>query len=227
MTVRDLFHVSPMAVLGIILMGIGVAAWFIGLPLYALHLGFTEAQASGALVIAMVAAGLAQYPLGWLSDNTDRRYVVVGMSVLSVLAGLWMAIDATPARVVIGFSLISAVTLPVYSILAAHANDLLKPSQIVPASGTMAFLLQLGQVFGIILGPNVIQMAGGRGLPILVACVGVIVTILALARRARRAAPDTTGEVVPTGVLGTTQPGRLQAEVMTSEKHPDTATETG
>ena len=60
-------------------------------------------------------------------------------------------------------NIIAATTLPIYSILAAHANDQLQPGQVVPASGTMAFLLQLGQFFGILIGPNMISLADGRG----------------------------------------------------------------
>lgn len=218
MTVVKLYRVSPMAVLGIVIMSVGVSAWFIALPLYALRQGFTDAQASGALVVAMIAAGLVQYPVGWISDNTDRRYVVIGLSVSSAIAALWMAVDTSPSRIVIGFAVIAAMTLPVYSILAAHANDQLSPGQVVPASGTMAFLLQFGQVFGILLGPNLILLAGGRGLQILLIGIGIGVALIAVARRVRRQAPSETGEVQATGVLGMAQPGRLQAEVMAASE---------
>ncbi len=220
MTVGRLYRVSPMTVLGISLMSVGVSAWFIALPLYILQQGFSDAQASGALVMAMIAAGLVQYPLGWISDHTDRRYVVIALSLISALAALWMALDTSPARSVIGFALIAAATLPVYSILAAHANDQLNPGQIVPASGTMAFLLQLGQVFGMLLGPNVIALADGRGLQMLIGIIGLGVAALGLARRAASVAPEETGAVIATGVLGVAQPGRLQAQVMTATDLP-------
>lgn len=218
MTVARLYRVSPMAVLGITIMSIGVSAWFIALPLYALQKGFTDAQASGALVVAMVAAAVVQYPIGWISDNTDRRYVVIGLSVISVIAALWMVVDTSPSRIVIGFAVIAAATLPVYSILAAHANDQLRPGQVIAASGTMVFLLQLGQVFGMLLGPNVLTMVDGRGLQVLVGLLGVAVALIAVARRVSREAPEETGEVVATGVLGMAQPGRLQAEVMAASE---------
>ncbi|MEO3413287.1 MFS transporter [Roseovarius sp. CAU 1744] len=218
MTVARLYRVSPMAVLGITCMSIGVSAWFIALPLYALQQGFTEAQASGALVVAMIAAGIVQYPVGWISDNTDRRYVVIGLSVISAIAALWMALDTSPSRIVIGFAVIAAMTLPVYSILAAHANDQLSPGQVVAASGAMAFLMQFGQVFGMLLGPNVIGLADGRGLQLLVAVLGILVALIAIARRVSREAPEETGEVLATGVLGMAQPGRLQAEVMAASE---------
>ncbi len=218
MPVTRLYTVSPMAVLGIVIMGAGVAAWFISLPLYALQAGFTQAQASGALVVAMIAAAVAQYPVGWMSDNTDRRYVVIGMAGVAVVAAVWMAVDTAPSRIVIGFAVIAAATLPIYSILAAHANDQLSPGQVVPASGTMAFLLQLGQFFGILIGPNTNRLADGRGLPILVALVGVVVILIAVTRRVKAEAPEETGEVRATGVIGIAQPGMLQAEVYSGEE---------
>jgi MFS family permease len=218
MSVRRLYRVSPMAVTGIVLMSIGVSAWFIALPLYALQQGFSGAQASGALVVAMVAAGISQYPVGWISDHTDRRYVVIGLSLISALAAMWLTLDTSPSRTVLGFAIIAAVTLPIYSILAAHANDQLTPAQVVPASGTMAFLLQLGQVFGMLLGPNMIALADGRGLQIMLVVIGIGVALIAVARRVSSQAPQDTGEVIATGVIGMPMPGMLQAQVLSEDE---------
>ena len=207
-----------MTVLGIVIMGGGVVAWYISLPLYALQNGFSDAQASGMLVVALIVSALVQYPVGWLSDRTDRRYVVILLSGISALAALWMAVDTAPSRIVIGFSIIAAVTLPIYSILAAHANDQLQPGQVVSASGTMAFLLQLGQFFGILIGPNMIALADGRGLQYLLIAVGVIVALIAIARRARSEAPEDTGEFQAMGVIGVAQPGAFQAATWSEEE---------
>ncbi|MFT5060523.1 MAG: MFS family permease [Polaromonas sp.] len=215
MTVSKLYRVSPMAVTGITLMSVGVSAWFIGLPLYALNQGFSAAQASGVLVVAMIAAGVVQYPIGWISDNTDRRNVVISLSVIAALARIWLTVD--DSQFVIGFAVIAAMTLPIYSILAAHANDQLLPTQVVPASGAMVFLLQLGQVFGMFLGPNVITMAEGHGLQILVGLVSVGVALFAMARRITSEAPEETGEVQAMGVIGVAQPGNLYAQAMVPE----------
>ena len=102
MPVSKLYKVSPMAVSGIVLMSVAVSAAYISLPLYALQQGFTTAQASGALVVALIAGAAVQYPVGWISDKTDRRYVVIALGVLTALAGLWVAVDTSPSRTVIG-----------------------------------------------------------------------------------------------------------------------------
>ncbi len=220
MPVTRLATVSPMAVTGIVVMSIAVAAWYISLPLYALQQGFSPAQASGALVIALIAGAVVQYPVGWLSDQMDRRYVVIALGGLTLATALWMAADTSPSRIIVGFSLIAAATLPVYSILVAHANDQLRPSQIVPASGAMVFLLNVGLFGGTLLGPNSIALADGRGLQLLLAVCGGLVVLIAIARRVREAAPEDTGEVQAVGIIGLAQQGVLQAETWASEDSP-------
>ncbi|MCZ4351839.1 MFS transporter [Roseovarius aestuarii] len=225
MSVARLYRVSPMAVIGIVVTSIGVSAWFISLPLLALSLGFGEAQASGTLVIAMLVAAVVQYPVGWISDNTDRRHVVIGLGVTTALVALWLVFDPSATRIVLGFAVIAGSSLPVYSILAAHANDQLSTAQIVPASGTMAFLMQLGQLFGMLIGPNVILLAGGAGLQLLMVVTGLTVAIVAITRRLQSAAPIETGTAVATGVIGFSQPGMIQAELVAEDSTSDDKTD--
>ncbi|WP_170327476.1 MFS transporter [Ruegeria arenilitoris] len=218
MPVTRLYKVSPVAVIGIVIVSIGVSASYITLPLYALQQGFTAAQASGALVAALIAGAAVQYPVGWISDHTDRRYVIIGLGGVAAVASLWMAIDTSTSNIVYGFVLVAIGLYPAYSILTAHANDQLKLSQIVPASGTMVLLLNIGLLMGTILGPNSITLHGGRGLQFLLAGVGISVAVVALIRRYQVEAPAETGEVQVVGFIGTGQPGVLQAESWVQEE---------
>jgi len=98
----------------------------------------------------------------------------------SVLAALWMTMDGSPGHLVAGFAVIAAMTLPIYSILAAHSNDQLSAGQIVAASGTMAFLMQLGQLAASLLGRTWYLCR-----PVLVAVIGTVVVVMAVTRRLR------------------------------------------
>ena len=66
-------------------------------------------------------------------------------------------------------------------------------------------------------------MVDDRGLPIAdsLVCISatalVATVLLAVTRRVRSDAPEETGEVRPTGVIGIAQPGLLQAEVYAEE----------
>jgi len=212
MPVKRLWKVSPMTVVGVVMMSVAVAAWYIALPLYVLGLGFSPARASGTLVIALIAASIVQYPMGWLADRMDRRLVVIGLALTGVLGAFWLWVDRSDFGVIGGFSLIAVATLPVYGILVAHANDQLKPSQIVPASGTMVFLLNIGLLTGTLLGPNAISWFDGGGLPVVLAVICGFVAIWGISRRIREDAPEDTGEMQGMGVIGAAYGGVMQAE---------------
>lgn len=217
MPVRKLYRISPMAVIGNLFSAFAVAAWFITLPLLALQMGMSAAQASGALVVAMLVGALVQYPVGWVSDHVDRRLVLLGLGVIGGLSCLWMTVSVSPGNLVIGFAVLAGASLPMYAICTAHANDQLKPSQIVPASSTMILVLNVGQFAGTLIGPNTISIGEGRGFLMAVALMCFLVAAVALTRRAQEAAPEETGQQRAMAVIGAPQSGFLQAEALVAE----------
>ncbi|MCP9480769.1 MFS transporter [Shimia sp. CNT1-13L.2] len=229
MPVMKLYRVSPTAVAGNLISATAVAGWFIALPLFALAQGMSAAQASGALVVAMIVGAVVQYPVGWISDKTDRRLVLLGLGVIGGGACLWMLVTPGPRAMVIGFALLAGASLPMYAVCSAHANDQLKPSQIVPASGTMAFVLNVGQFVGILIIPNTVSIADGNGFLMVLAALCFMVSAVSLMRRVQEAAPEETGSLQAMAVLGAPQTGVLQAESWIAEEesgnHSDVAGE--
>jgi len=97
--------------------------------------------------IAMGA--LAQWPVGWVSDNFDRRLVIVVLCALAVaLIAVLYNIDPQSVLFIILFGLFGAVALPVYSLSVAHINDRLKPEQMTSASSTMVLFSGIGAAAG-------------------------------------------------------------------------------
>lgn len=218
MTVRRLYRVSPMAVIGNFVSSVAVAIWFISLPLYALSLGMSGAQASGMLVVAMVVGALVQYPIGWISDRVDRRLVLMGLGMLGAVTCLGMIAAQTQTALVVGFGLLAGASLPMYAVCTAHANDQLKPAQIVPASGTMLFLLNSGQFIGTLIGPNTVGLANGQGFLSVLGGLCLLVAGIAVLRRGQEDAPEETGQQQAIAVLGAPQSGVLQAESWLEEE---------
>lgn len=218
MPVLKLYKVSPTAVVGNAISAIAVAAWFITLPLFALQVGMSPAQASGILVVAMIVGALVQYPVGWISDQIDRRLVLLGLGLIGGGACLWMLASPSNTSMVIGFAVLAGASLPMYAVCTAHANDHLKPAQIVPASGTMMFILNVGQFVGILIGPNTVSIADGRGFLMVLAALCFLVCAVALMRRVQEEAPEETGTHQALPVLGAPQSGVLQAESRVAEE---------
>ncbi|MGO4837848.1 MFS transporter, partial [Rhizobiaceae sp. 2RAB30] len=88
---------------------------------------------------------LFQLPFGWLSDRTDRRYVLVAASAVVTVAGLTasLTIGAPFLTVVLVFMIWSGATESIYSIASAHAGDRAGKEDLVALSSTMLFAWSL------------------------------------------------------------------------------------
>lgn len=209
----DLARISPTAVVGAVLNGAAQAAFYIATPLYALSLGLTANQATGMLVIATLAGAMAQFPLGWISDRVDRRWVIALASLAGAALSATSAFGAFSLDPTLSMAAIAATTLPIYAICVAHANDQLRPAQIVPASGALVFALNIGILFGAFAGPAVIGAFGAPGFPAFLGLIAALTAAIALARRARKSAPENSTPAAPIAVQGVqSAPRRLLAD---------------
>ena len=87
-----------------------------------------------------------------------RPVALVGL--ISCLGCLAIATGAVAGYLHIAIAVVAGFTFPIYSICVAHANDQLKPSQIVPASGALVLAIYIGILTGAFTGPNVIGALG-------------------------------------------------------------------
>ena len=149
-SLRWVYHISPLAFMGMAAIGFQNAIVFAMGGVYAAKLGLTSIEISYFMVCVVIGAMLFQYPIGKLSDVIDRRTVIIIAHVLSLAsAGL-----ATIAYfhsywflLVAGF-LYGGASTPLYSLYLAHANDFLTPKQVVSTSGMLIMVNGVGAVLG-------------------------------------------------------------------------------
>ena len=217
LSVGELFRISPLGVSVSFLNGLAQGAFYIGLGLFGVAIGLAVNQV-GLLVAAGTLGGmLAQFPLGALSDRSDRRLVIAASAGLALLACLGLGLTggalAGSGALYLVVGLVGAFTLPLYSLAVAHTNDRLAPAQMVAASGGLVLVMN----FGIVLGP----LAGGLaitqlGAPALFFCLALLqgaTALLALYRLAlgkKRTAE--TGTALPVGHAATPVASRLNPE---------------
>jgi len=199
---RALFAISPTAMLVAGVNGVLAAVMFLGLPLYGLALGLSAGAAAGLVVTSSLAGAVFQYPLGWMSDRVDRRIVMSLASIIAAAVAFALAMGVWPFGLLSGVALLSGLTFPIYSIAAAHANDQLAPGQIIPASGTMVLVLNLGILGGALSGPALVGAAGPRAMMVFVGLLSVAMFLVASWRAARVNAPEETGTAQALNVQG-------------------------
>jgi len=213
MSLIALFRVSPMAFSGAILSGALAGSLFVGFPIYALKTGASAAQASSILALTTLIGAFAFFPAGWVSDRIDRRYVVFSLALGAALVSVMEAILPGRTELFATFSFFAAFSTPIYAICLAHGNDQLRPSQIVPASGAMVFVQNIGILIGFGSSPLSSEIASGRGYPGLLAVISLLLIVITLIRRANSNAPKESGTARATTSLTAPQTGQLQSDL--------------
>ncbi len=217
---RDLWRVSPLGSVGIC--GIGVvqgALWSLG-PIFGRLIGLDLAGVTGLMAVVAVGGLALQWPFGRLSDQFDRRHVLIfaGLAAAAVLLPLPLLAGAGTVAVFAFFFLFAGLALPVYSICVAHLNDFLDTEEMVAASGALLLANGIGAVAGPLLAAATMSLFGPWGFTFLLALVMLGVGGFALYRLTVRP-PVPREERTPFVALPQLSPVALElAQEQTSEQ---------
>ncbi|QDY99901.1 MFS transporter [Nitratireductor mangrovi] len=142
---RRAWQISPVGLAGMLAVG-GLSMMVAGFaPIHATAIGFGKDQVALLLFAMPLGTLLFQLPLGWISDRTDRRYVLVAASLIVIGAGLLATgADGSVLLWMIAVYMVwSGATESIYSIASAHANDRAEKDDLVLLSSTMLFAWSL------------------------------------------------------------------------------------
>lgn len=149
MSVIQLYKTSSSGVVSLTLTSIVSGVVFGMGAVYAANSGMSVSQTALFMGVFITMGAVAQWPVGWISDNFDRRIVIVVLSALSVaLIAVLYKIDPKSSSFIWLFGLYGATALPIYSLSVAHSNDRLKPEQMTSASSTMVLFSGIGAAAG-------------------------------------------------------------------------------
>lgn len=190
MSLRLLFHTSPLGCVGTFALG-GVYAAIFGMgSVFGTAKGLTVAEISAFVAVIYLGGLVAQYPIGWLSDRMDRRFLILGLTAFGALATGLATPFSDDYRVLLALGLmIGGVANPLYSLLIAHTNDFLTPPEMASASGGLLFINGLGAIAGpVVIGALMTRLGPDAYLGYLAALFGAVAAY-ALWRSTRRQAP--------------------------------------
>jgi len=159
---KDIWVISPLACMGCLTLGLTNATFRLVGPLYAERMGLDTAEIATFIALNIVGGALLQYPLGYLSDRYDRRWLVIAATLGAAIAGLlltWVPPGAVNS-IYFGSFLFGAFAIPLYSLSVAHANDRADTSQYVLVAAGLLFIYALGASVGPFIGSLVIEHFG-------------------------------------------------------------------
>ncbi len=191
---RMAWNISPLATVGVVVAALSAASFRMVGPIYGAEVGLAPNQI-GYFLAAFVAGGaVAQYPIGWLADKYDRRWVLIWLSAAAIVScALTVGVAQTGATgVMIAAAIFGFTTFPIYSVSAAHAHDFAGQDDRIELSAALMFFYAVGAI-GAPYGTSLlIQGFGPPALFVVIALGHVALVVFGLIRMRARPATRKT-----------------------------------
>ncbi len=200
------WKISPVGIAGMLAVG-GLSMMIAGFaPIHATSKGYSQQEVATLLFAMPLGTLMLQIPFGWISDRTDRRYVLIAAALLVVVAGLAASrFDHAPLLMVIMIYIVwSGASESIYSLSSAHANDRAGKDDLVALSSSLLFAWSVSGFVVPGLGTLLTAIYGTQSF-MWVAIVIAALFCLFVLWRLRQASP------VPAGDTGSFAPMTAQA----------------
>lgn len=187
----SIWAISPLAWLGCITIGLTNSAFRLIGPLFAEGKGLDTTGVALFIAAGIVGGAALQFPLGWLSDRFDRRWVLITATTGASVAGLFLSQAAGDSQLMltIGIFLFGDFSLPLYSLSAAHANDRAKPGQYVIVAAGLTFFFSVGAAVGPVIAARVMETFGTSAFFTYTSLVHAVFVVITVWRMVVRAGP--------------------------------------
>lgn len=153
---------SPLGALGVVVAGATSAAFRTVGPIYGIELGLSNVLVGYFLATILVAGAVAHLFVGYLADRFDRRHVLLGLSVVSVLSCAFLMVLTTPDLlwVFAGATVFGMSTMTIFSVAAVHTNDFAQPEEIAEVNASLMFLFGVGAIVSPLISASLMQQFG-------------------------------------------------------------------
>jgi MFS family permease len=168
--IRRLIAASPLACMGMLLLGSVFSTQFGMSAVYGQRAGLTIAQISVMVSVTYIAALVMQYPIGWLSDRMDRRILILALSAIGgVAATLAFILPGYVWLIFFASAAVGGTSNTLYALLIAYANDYLDKEDMAGASGGLLFINGLGAIAGPLVAGWMMGAVGASGYWVIIA----------------------------------------------------------
>ncbi|GGD08319.1 MFS transporter [Aquisalinus flavus] len=188
LNIPKLWTLSPLACGAVVAAGASGSAFWALAPVFIQDIGYDVSVVALFMSAIIFGGAMAQFPIGWLSDRTDRRRVIVGTAFLAGAGATLISLFGPDSQnLLIAFALMLGMFhLPLYGLGVANANDFAEAEDFVSINGGLLLLYGFGAVTGPIIAPFVMKGFGPSSLFFYNAVVYGLLTIFGLYRLTQR-----------------------------------------
>lgn len=208
-----LWRNSPVAVFAVFMVGISNAAFGTLAAVYAARIGLDVSSVALFASLPILAGAVAQVPVGALSDRFDRRVVLIGITVVALLADatfLFLAPNGEIAALATA-ALFGATVFAMYPVIIAHASDHAAPGTFIQISGGILLAFGVGSIIGPTVAGYAMTVIGNSSLFAVTGAAHLFILLFAAIR------------VATTPALAVDQKAPFQAAPLGRNTTPETA----
>nr|WP_298168108.1 MFS transporter [uncultured Pseudomonas sp.] len=166
----------PLSLTTILVSGLLIGSFYGLAPLYASRMALSTEQVGLFMGFSILAGLLVQWPLGWLSDRSDRVWLIRICAGLMALAALPLAIAPQVSLLLLfgmGFAF-SSLMFSLYPLAVALANDHVEGERRVSLTATLLVTFGVGASLGPLLAGVLMRFYGAHMLYAFACACGLI-----------------------------------------------------
>ncbi|PCH75010.1 MAG: hypothetical protein COC12_02320 [Rhodobacteraceae bacterium] len=181
-------ELSPLAAAGVVVAALSSASFRMVGPLYGQAVGLDAGQIAWFLASFVLGGALAQYPVGWLADKYDRRWVLIWLSVAAIASSALPIVvqGMGTGSVMAGAFVFGLTTFPIFSVATAHAHDYASSDQRVELSAALMFFFASGAIAAPYMASTLIQAYGPPAMFVMIASAHVVLVVFGVIRMRAR-----------------------------------------
>ena len=236
--IKGLYKTSPLGTVSMFCTGIIHSALFSLGAVYAASMNFTIFEISLLLFLITISGGLFQWPVGYYSDKTDRRKIIIVCTffaalfcLLSILVSgtslenMYLATNISADKIMffIFVALYAGLSIPLFTLNLAYVNDYIPKEKFVAAGGGMQIIFGMGAMTGPFLCSLLMNKFGTNGFFIHLLFFHLIIGTFGLYRITKRSYednPESTFTPLPRNItpLGIELDPTTGADISSTEK---------
>ena len=170
---RDLYDASPMGMAAALTSGLITGAFYGMSAVFGNAVGFTDAGVASFMAVSILGGAVLQLPVGYYSDRSDRRVVLLWVCILGsgVTALCFILAQVSPNALIPLGLLFGGLIFSIYGLCVAHVNDVIDSSRLVEFSGGLLLIHGAGAAVGPVLAGTMMDLAGPASLMLFYAIV--------------------------------------------------------
>ena len=199
--IKGLYKTSPLATFSMFCTGLIHSALFSLGAVYAALMNFTLFEISLVLFLVTISGGIFQWPIGYYSDKSDRRVIIIFctfaaalFSFLAIIASgsslenMYLATNVGTDKIMffIYASLYAGMSVPLFTLNLAYINDYIPKEKFVAAGGGMQIIFGMGAMGGPFLCSLLMNKFGSNGFFVHLLFFHLIIGLFGLYRITKR-----------------------------------------